>query len=321
MIKKACIGIDIGGTNTRLALATEGGMVGESVRFSSRGFASVNDFLDKISLECQGLRQEARHSGLQVLSVGVGVPGPVDPAGLILAAPNLSLLNGVAFSTQLSQRLDVPVAVMNDANAIAWGEKTYGAGRDFSSLLTVTLGTGVGGGLILKDRLWIGSDGCAGEFGHVNVEPDGHPCGCGSRGCLEQYASATGIVRMVRSRLKEGRNSTLADSSWDDLTAEAIGQAARLGDALALEILAGAGRKLGLALAGIANLLNLDAIVLCGGVAASLDLIMPSLQTELYARAFERPAQRLQLVAGTLGDFAGILGAAHFSVNPRVVWN
>lgn len=321
MNKNACIGIDIGGTNTRLALVTKDGAVGKGARFSSRGFACIDDFLHKIVEECQALRDQSLRTGVQVASIGVGVPGPVDPEGRILAAPNLSFLNGVDFSKHLTQRLNMPVAVMNDANAIAWGEKTYGSGRDFSSLLTVTLGTGVGGGLIFKDRLWIGADGCAGEFGHMNVEPEGHPCGCGSRGCLEQYASATGLLRTVGTKLEQGHFSTLANIHPNERTAEAIGQAARSGDALALEVLAGAGQKLGLALAGIANLLNLNAVVICGGVATSLDLMLPSLLKELCVRAFERPAQRLHIVAGTLGDHAGILGAAHFSRNPRVVWD
>ncbi|MDO3379599.1 ROK family protein [Geoalkalibacter halelectricus] len=314
------IGIDLGGTNCRLALVDDQGRVSEGARFSSRGFSRGGELITRIAAECRTLMDQVAGDGDRIGAVGAGVPGLVDAQGQVVAAPNLGVLDGVAFAEELQRLLEVPVAVLNDANAIAWGEKIWGAGRDLRSFLTVTLGTGVGGGLVLAERLWVGVDGCAGEFGHVNVEPEGRSCGCGSRGCLEQYSSATGILRSVRTALEQGRPSLLATLSSEALSAAEVGRAARQDDALAREVLQDAGRRLGQALAGVANLLNLDGVVVCGGVAESLDLLMPALREELYRRAFERPARRMKILAGALGDNAGILGAARFGRDPDVVW-
>ena len=320
MKREFIIGIDLGGTNCRLALVDEGGQVLDGRRFSSRGYERGRDLIERLVSECRNLIEGADNQGARVSAVGAGVPGLVDAQGQVVTAPNLGFLNGIPFAQDLAERLKLPVAAMNDANAIAWGEKIWGAGKDLHSSLTVTLGTGVGGGLILADRLWIGVDGSAGEFGHINVEPEGPPCGCGSRGCLEQYSSATGILRSVRAALGAGQASCLAKLEPEALTSAEVGRAARNEDALAVEVLQDAGRRLGQALAGVANLLNLDGVVICGGVAESLDLLLPSLQEELFRRAFERPARRLQIVSGTLGDNAGILGAALFGSKPDVVW-
>jgi glucokinase len=314
------IGVDLGGTNCRMALVDHQGRICRRERFSSRRFYHVDGLMDKIEIVCREFEDAARDTGGEIAALGAGVPGLVDYQGRIMVAPNLSWLNGVDFSARLAELGQWSVRVINDANAIAWGEHAWGAVRDNSSFLAVTLGTGVGGGLVLGGRLWVGSDGAAGEFGHVVVEPDGRPCGCGSRGCLEQYASATGILRSVREELARGRRSSLESLDFSDLTALAVGSAAREGDALALDVLNDAGRRLGQGLAMIANVLNPEAVVICGGVSLSLDLMRPSLDGEMSRRAFEVCARRLRIVAGELGDDAGILGAAHIAGCADALW-
>ncbi|WP_305043014.1 ROK family protein [Geoalkalibacter sp.] len=320
MDRELLIGIDLGGTNCRLALVDGQGQIGAGARLSSREFQDAEALLARLVLECRALVEQVRLRGAKVKAVGAGVPGLVDGAGRVIVAPNLGILDGLAFAAELERRLGLPVAALNDANASAWGERIWGAGQDLDASLTLTLGTGVGGGIILDGRLWAGPDGCAGEVGHLNVEPEGRPCGCGSRGCLEQYSSATGILLSVREALGQGRASVLAQLEGAALTAAAVGEAARQGDGLALEVLGEAGRRLGQVLAAVVNLLDLDGAVICGGVASSLDLLLPALRRELFARAFARPAQRLRIVAGALGDNAGILGAAHFACHPLAAW-
>jgi glucokinase len=310
MTQEAVIGIDLGGTNCRGALVTPHGELISSCRMPTRIEEGLGSFLERLLGFCREFSGTAENQGLKVTSAGLGVPGIIVAGGVVRVSPNLPFLRGIPLAARLRDRLGLAVTVVNDANAIAWGEARFGAGRNFHSFLTLTLGTGVGGGLVLDRRLWEGADGSAGEVGHVMVEPAGRLCGCGARGCLEQYASATGIVKTVREALEAGGKSLLADLPGSRLTSDRVAEAARREDRVALAALAEAGRRLGQVLAGVANLLNLDAAVLTGGASESLDLMRPELEREFRGRAFETPADRLQIVRGELGDDAGILGAA-----------
>jgi len=303
------IGIDLGGTNCRGALVSPEGRVLSVRRMPTRIEDGLDVLVDRLTSFVRGLVAAEAAAGAPAV-LGIGTPGVIAVDGSVVTSPNLAPLNGVPLAERLSQRLGLEVVVVNDANAIAWGEAVFGAGRCFDSFLAVTLGTGVGGGLVLQRRLWTGADGSAGEVGHIMVEPEGRPCGCGSRGCLEQYASATGMVATVRELLAAGRTSDLARLADEDLSSRAIAEAARRGDAVAGLAIATAGQRLGQAFAGIANLLNLDGVVVCGGVAESLELLRPSLEGELQRRAFAVPARRLQVCRGETGEDAGILGAA-----------
>lgn len=305
------VGIDLGGTNCRGALASPRGDLGEIRRMPTLIEEGLEPFLDRLLGFCRQFMAEADSRGDRVAALGMGVPGVIAPDGFVTVSPNLSPLDGIPLAGLLREELGLPVTLVNDANAIAWGEALFGAGRLFSSFLTVTLGTGVGGGLVCGHTLWEGADGAAGEVGHIMVEPSGRSCGCGSRGCLEQYSSASGIVRTVEMGLASGAVSLLAQEK--EITSHAVSVAARRGDLLALEAFREAGDRLGQVLAGVANLLNLEGVVITGGAAESLDLILPHLRRELLLRAFEVPARRLVVVKGELGDDAGILGAARLA--------
>jgi glucokinase len=308
--EKVWVGVDIGGTNLRFALVDENGSLLLRDRQRTEIGLGRESFLDRLVAGIDGMRQGAATLGAEVQAVGLGIPGLIAGSGLVLSSVNLRQIEGVNLRQAVSRAVGVPVTAVNDANAAAYGEKRFGAGRAFDSLLLLTLGTGVGSGLVLNGRLWTGIDGVAAEYGHATVEPDGIPCHCGNRGCLEQYASASALVAAALKVVDEGERGALAGLSRDAITAELLAGAARQGDPCAVALFERAGRYLGIAGATIANLLNLEAIVLGGGVAASFDLLAEPMRREIAARAFAVPARRIRIVKGELGDDAGILGAA-----------
>jgi len=302
--------MDIGGTNIRLALVDADGSILQRTDALCRIDAGIDGFLQTITAAAERLFRQAAHHDISVVAAGAGVPGLLNGSGTIISSVNLPPLDGFNLQQWLENELHLPAVTLNDANAAAVAEHTYGAGRPFRSLLHLTLGTGVGSGLILDSSLWTGSGGIAAEFGHATVEPDGHPCPCGNHGCLEQYASATAIVRLAKEQLHAGRQSSLAGLPLEAISAAAVAAAAVRGDNLASECFATSGRYLGIAAAIAVNLLNLDAIIIGGGVAASFALLAPAMRRELDNRAFAAAADRAKLLQGELGDNAGIMGAA-----------
>ncbi len=302
MKEAAIIGLDIGGTYCRGALVTKVGQVLEWRRFNSDPAAGLAVFLPRLAHLCRELQAVAASRNMATLGIGCGTAGIVEPEGKVLISPNLSMLDRFDLKAYLEQQFSLPVRVVNDADAIAWGEACHGSGLNLESFLTMTLGTGVGGGLILQRRLWQGSCGGAGEIGHLAVESRGRPCRCGAHGCLEQYASGTGILlnyREITGSVQEGPADSVA-----------IARLARQGDAAAKEAFRCAGRYLGQALAGVVNLLNLDGVVFAGGVSDCFDLLRPALLKELQERAFEVNYRSLQLLVASCGEEAGILGSA-----------
>lgn len=300
------IAIDIGGTNLRFALVDIAGRFLCRSRTLSRIDQGLDAFCSRLLEGIEEMRQNALMAGASVMGVGVGVPGLVGRGGVIHASVNMRPLDGFNLPLFLEQQTSLPAKCGNDANLIALGEFFHGAGRDLKSFVAVTLGTGVGSGLVLDGRLWSGSGGFAAELGHVTVEPEGRACRCGNRGCLEQYASAGAIVRTAGELL--GRHLPEGDSA--PLDAELVARLARQGRGEALTAFEVAGRYLGIALASLSNTLNLEAIVMCGGVASSLALMLSSLVNELEKRCFSQVFANLSIRVGELGDDAGLLGAA-----------
>lgn len=310
MTQEVLIGIDLGGTNCRAALVSLSGEIVVLNKVPTKIDEGRNPFLDRVFRLCLDLLNFAAKEDMQVVGIGMGAAGVISPSGVVTVSPNLAFLNGLPLEAALKKQLGLPATVTNDANAIAWGEAQFGAGRNFNSFLTITLGTGVGGGLVLGKQLWTGADGSAGEIGHFVVEPQGRLCRCGSRGCLEQYASATGIVKTVRDLVAQGEKTRLEKLMDGELSSIKVSEAARMGDRVALAAFNEAGVRLGQVLASVANLLNLDGVVITGGPSESLDLIRPALIEEAKSRAFDIPFKRMVIVRGELGDDAGILGAA-----------
>ncbi len=287
------IGIDVGGTNLRGALIGADGEIMRRFRVLSDIHKGRESFLERLVDEVRRLQNTAASLGAPIQAVGVGVPGLIDRQGWVHSSVNMPALEGIALRDCLEQRLELPVRCANDANLIALGEFRYGSGRGFNSVLVVTLGTGVGSGLILNGQLWEGTAGFAAEFGHTTVNPDGHPCPCGNCGCLEQYVSATALSRFGGGRAPE-----------------LLASLARGGDEGVRQLFQQAGIYLGIALAGLLNTLNLDGIVIGGGVSASYDLLEPALTATLHQRTFPQILRGVQIRRASLGDDAGLLGAA-----------
>ena len=320
------IGVDLGGTNLRIAAYSPDSGVLHSIALPTRleagPLAVVDDMCDAI-LEL--LSQYSKTHNLA--GIGGGSPGPLElPAGRLHHPPNLPGWDGFHLLGEMEKRLRLPVAVESDANVAVLAEYTLGLGMELGveSLCMLTLGTGVGNGIILDGKLWHGATGMGGEAGHMTIDPEGPVCGCGNSGCLEVCAAATALVSAAERKIAAGQAPGLAQrkDNGTALTALDLAQAARQGDPDALEIYRQPGRALGIALAGLINILNLPLYVVGGGVAKSWDLLSPSLFDELERRSYVyaltapgRPASGGMPGGGTrvlpakLGSEAGLLGA------------
>lgn len=271
----------------------------------------AQEILYLIIEQAEKCRQAVESKG-RIAGIGTVVPGTVNVgAGIVLQAPNVPALNDFSITVEIERKLHLPCFLENDANAAAIGESWRGASKDVQNSICVTLGTGVGGGIILNGKILRGIDGTAGEIGHICVEPFGAPCGCGSRGCVEQYASASAVKRLAHELSRKFPDSQLHKNN--NPNALEIYQAGKSGDALALEVFRQQGFYLGIALAGLINVLNPEIIVIGGGAADGWDLFLPSMEAEIKGRSYREPANRAKITRAELGDDAGILGAARLA--------
>src|SRR5215510_1797706 len=306
---------DLGGTHLRAATVDVDGKIHFRLKQNTPHTEKPEDILRALVLAVEECRRLSEAAGDQIRAVSVVVPGSVDvEQGLAVKAPNLSCLEGFRLTAALTSELKLPAMLENDANAAALGEMWHGAGRGLSTIVCTTLGTGVGGGIILDGKLWRGVNDSAAEIGHMSVDPfAGVACRCGNRGCLEVYASATGIVRMTREAIPSYPNSQL--QNCHGLTAEKIYLEGIKGDELALEIFRRMGVYLGVGLANVINLLNPEMIVIGGGVVNAWKLFADQMHREIAQRAFPVPAREVKVVPGECGDDAGLLGAADLAFN------
>jgi glucokinase len=281
------IGVDLGGTNLRIAAVDEGGTLLEKVTTGTRVALGrdqvINDMCDAIralSAKFQASRT--------MLGAGIGVPGIIDmETGLLRESPNLPGWEEYPVREEIERRLGAPVILENDANAAALGEKWLGAARDVNDMCILTLGTGVGGGLVLHGRIWHGMNGMAGEFGHMTVDPDGPRCNCGNTGCVEQFASATAVMRMAREAISSGTAPQLARAAGSDpeFSAKIVYNLAIQGDQPSRDIFRRVGWALGIAVGDLVNALNLPMYVIGGGVASAWEAFSPYMFEELQRRS------------------------------------
>ena len=306
--------VDLGGTNLRAANIDGNGDIYERAKCRTPHTGDPDKIVSAIADAVAQCAKQAANRGQEVQAISIVVPGSVHSrTGLVVNAPNVPALIDFGLTVALERKLQRPAFIENDANAAAVGEMWKGAARGCRTIVCFTLGTGVGSGVILNGKLWRGIDGTGGEIGHTSVDPfGGAPCKCGNRGCLEVYASATGIVRMTRELLPEYPQSTL-HALAADLSAKTIAQAARDQDACALRVFEKMSIYLGVAMANVVNAINPEAIVIAGGVAAAFDLFAPTAREEMLRRAFPVPAQRCQILKAECGDDAGLLGAARLA--------
>jgi glucokinase len=292
------IGLDLGGTNLRAAAIDRAGHILDRRATATNPAAGREAMLGHMVNAIAELRSSCGADGLA--GIGIGVPGFIMlKEGIIRNSNNLDCLEDFPIRTEIERRLGARVILENDANAAALGEKWMGAGRDVDDLVLLTLGTGVGGGIISGGRVLQGYLGMAGELGHITVFPDGNPCGCGNRGCLEKHASATFIAGMA-SMLKLG----------EGLSAREVYDLAMNGNEKAGRIFLVMGQALGIALATLVNTFNFPLYLLSGGALAAWDLFAPPMLNEVRQRSFSFRTTATRIEKATLGNEAGLFGAA-----------
>ena len=305
---RVVIGVDLGGTNTRTALVNREGIVLDKQKEATVAAGGHEQVIAKLIGNINRQRENAGRLGRTVIAVGVGAPGVIhEQTGVVVKSPNFPDWNNLPLRKTLELELGIPVIIENDANAAALGEQWRGAGSGIKSMIFLTLGTGVGGGIILGGRIWHGADGMAGEVGHMTISPDGRPCGCGNTGCLEMYASSRGIV-MTFGEIWSQQDA--AAPLPTGITSEQVYQAARSGEPIAVRAMQDMGRSLGIGIANLINIFNPEMVVIGGGVRDAWDLFIDATRDEIRRRAFEYPAERTKILPSVLGDDAGMVGAA-----------
>lgn len=312
-MRRWTVGVDFGGTNIKIGLVSGTGCVIRSQVLPSRDFGSPAAFVEGVGGAVESLARAVGIRPAQLRGVGVGAPGPVDTArGVVSGLVNVAGWRHVPLRRLLERRVGCRCEVDNDVNLAALGEWRFGAGARARHLVCLTLGTGVGGGLIIGGRLYRGARGAAGEIGHMVINPGGHRCGCGAFGCLESEVGTAAILRMARRAIRQGTGllRALSRSTSGRLTPELICRAARQGDRAAREIWVSVGRSLGIGLGNVVNLLNPDRIVIGGGVAGAWPRFYPTLIRTIRAQALTVSAEGLRVVRARLGNRAGIVGAA-----------
>lgn len=315
MTESMVLGVDVGGTHIRVALVSRAGVILERGKVPTEIHRGARHASMRIAAESRRLMDKASHHGASVVGLGIGVAGKIHRArGEVIFSPNLPAMNGYPLAMELRETLRVPVAMDNDANVFGVGESWLGSGRGIPNWIGVTLGTGVGGCLVLAGELWHGDDlGFAGEVGHMNVDPQGPPCACGLRGCLEAHSSAGALLRAVSEAARGdwlGCGPLYRRWMKGNLTAEGIYLSAREGDPLARELFRRMGWGLGIVLAGLFTVLGIRHAIIGGGVSAAWDAFAGPLRVTLEQYSSFLAPEEMVVERSALGDDAALLGAA-----------
>ena len=313
VLKPYVIGLDLGGTNSVFGIVDSRGEIKATTAIKTQGYDNVEDYVDACVKALEPVIEQVGDIG-QIKAMGIGAPNGNYYNGTIEFAPNLSWGHDgiVPLADMFKQRLGIPVALTNDANAAAIGEMIYGVARGMKNFIMITLGTGVGSGIVVNGQLVYGSDGFAGELGHVIVRRDGRPCGCGRKGCLETYCSATGVARTARELLSStDQPSSLRELNPDEITSLDVAIAAEKGDKLANDIYEFTGRILGEACSDFAAFSSPEAFIFFGGMTKAGDLIMKPIKKAYDENVLKIYKDKARfLVSGLEGSSAAVLGAS-----------
>ncbi|MFC1546636.1 ROK family protein [bacterium] len=299
------IGIDIGGTNIITVLVDKAGEIYFTEEIETKKYLNPKRLVAKQLKIIESIRELNRTK--TITGIGIGSAGIIDSKrGIIKFSPNIGWKN-FNIAEIITKESKLPVVVDNDANAACWGIYYLNYSKKYSNFLCITLGTGIGGGLILSGKLYRGADGYAGEIGHMTLVPDGWPCSCGSSGCLESYAGTKGIIKRTRLRLKQGAKSLIELN--DNITPHLLEQAAANGDKTALAIWRETGEMIGTTLASVINLLNLELIYITGGIAHAQKWIEDPIKRTIKKRAFSDPAHEVKIVFAKQKKDMGVIGS------------
>lgn len=313
------LGIDLGGTTTKFAIMKPQGEIQQRWSIQTDVLNDGNNIIPNIIDSINHHLQLYQMSAKQFQGIGIGTPGSVDyQTGTVDSAFNLNWDRPMALKEQIELHTNIPVQVENDANVAALGERWLGAGKNADNVAFVTLGTGVGGGIIINGQIVHGQGGSAGEIGHMTINPQGYRCTCGKRGCLETVASATGIVHVARDYAQEYAGDSELKASLDngdDLTAKDVFDLAKQNDPLALKVTSAVCDQLGLALSIVAVTINPQYIIIGGGVSNAGDFLLQRVRESYNRYVFSSVKKTTTLTLATLGNEAGVIGAASLILN------
>jgi glucokinase len=311
---KLALGVDIGGTNTKYGYVDRNGKCPASSSMPTEAHKPADLFFKRLHENSKLLFSEIQED-CELSGIGIGAPNANYYKSTIENPPNLDW-KFVDVRAELTKYYDLPLAVTNDANAAAIGEMLFGAAQEMKDFIVITLGTGLGSGIVSNGQMIYGADGFAGEIGHTTVDPHGRRCGCGRQGCLETYCSATGICRTIQELIcNSAEPSELRTIAFSNLTSEMVYEAALRRDPLALEAFEMCGQVLGLKLADSIAHLSPEAIILCGGLAAAGDLLFGPVQKSLEKNVFPAFRNKVKLLPSKLKGNTAVLGAA------ALIWN
>lgn len=309
-MSKRVFGVDIGGTTVKLGLFTDTGEVLDKWEIPTRTEDNGKNILPDIAESIKAKMDENNLSNHNIVGIGMCVPGPVDDLGIVHKAVNLGW-GEFNLEGEMKKYIDLPIIAGNDANVAALGELWKGGGQGHSNIVVVTLGTGVGGGVIVNGKILNGCSGAGGEIGHIHIiDDEEETCGCGNKGCLEQYASATGITRLAKRRLqKDDAPSVIRNTPMDEINSKTVFDAVKEGDKVAIEIAEEFGEILGKGLACIAGVTNPEIFVIGGGVSKAGEVLLEYVQKN-YAKYVFHGSRNAKFALATLGNDAGIFGSA-----------
>ncbi len=308
------VGLDLGGTFIKVGLVDETGRILKKKQLPTR----AEEGRDRVLVQMEKGVRGVLESGTR--GIGIGTPGIVDRRGFVYSAPNLPAWDNLNLKRYFEERLSLPVVVENDVNTITWGEYLFGAGKGSRCMVCITLGTGLGGGIVMEGRLLRGGEYSAVELGHIPINYKGPLCKCGNRGCIERYVGAQYITAMAKREIRRGRKSKIeeiVEGNLAKITPKIIAQAYSQGDRLSEEIWIKVGRYLGAFFSGIVNIFNPEVIVIGGGISQAGEILFSSLRSEVKNRAYALFSQGLRVVPAGLGVEAGIVSAASLILRSR----
>lgn len=317
--EKFYIGIDLGGTNVVAVIVDKKGKIYGQIQFPTQGEKGPEFVIKNISDNIKNLIKSSKISLRNIEKIGIGSPGPLDSKkGIIMGAVNLPGWKYVELKKELEGYLKIKVGVENDANCAVYGEKWIGAGKNVNNVVGLTLGTGVGGGIIINGKLIRGANYNAAEIGHMSLNPDGPVCNCGAHGCLEQYASATAIAKFAKEKIKSGARSIITEIVKGDInkiTSKVVYEALISGDKVAQEIWNYFIKYLGAGIANVIHILNPELIIIAGGVINAGKYLFDPLKEAVRKQTFPQMFKIVKIVPAKLGELAGAIGAAGIVIN------
>ena len=316
-MKRYIIGVDLGGTNIKAGIYDPEFVAVKELSIPTEAAEGPSHVLGRIREAVRLITDEENILLEMVEGMGIGVPGLLDPvAGISFFSPNFPGWENVHVINEMKQHYEFPIFIDNDVRVNLYGEWLQGAGRGYNNLVLITLGTGLGSGVVNDEKVMYGTSYSAGEIGHMNMYRSGRPCKCGSSGCLGRYVSAIGMVNTFKEKLNEGRTSmiqTWTNHQEDQITALMISEAYELGDALSIEVMQETGIILGFGLANVVNMLNPELIIVGGGMAAAGDKLLNPVRETVKQHALKLSGGKCRIVQAELGSRSGTIGAASYA--------